>query len=330
LAGEPTSGTFGWGILGTGRIARAFAEALAQSQTGRLVAVGSRDQERAERLVSEHAGSSALSGTYDDVVGDPRVDVVYIALPNHLHAEWVARAARSGKHVLCEKPFALNAIQAAAALDECEANDVFCMEAFMYRCHRQTALVRRLLVDGAVGEVRLIEAVFGGNAVGRRQGDIRDVNAYGGGAILDLGSYCTSMARLLANAPCAELRAVGALGPSGVDVRSTAVVRFENDVLAVLTCARDTEVGSWVAVHGTRGALRVHEPWIPTAEARIEIVDSLGRRTIDSGVEDSVYALEADVVAHSLSERQADVMTWAATVENARMLDDWRDDIGAV
>jgi predicted dehydrogenase len=310
-----------WGVLGTGRIARNFAAGLAECATGTLAAVGSRDAHRGAAFAGEHGCASYSS--YAELVADRSVDAVYIALPNHLHADWTIHAADAGKHILCEKPFALNADEAERALAACRANDVFCMEAFMYRCHPQMQQVAGLISQGTIGEVRLVEAAFGANVIGRRA-DIRDVREFGGGAVLDLGSYCTSMAIALAAAPYVDMQAEGHLDASGVDTRGVAQAKFANGVVAVLLCARDTALGSWVSVHGTAGSLRVVEPWIPSAAARIELVDAAGSRVIECGIEQSIYTLEADAVAASLDDREAPAMTWEDTIANARMLDDWR------
>src|SRR3989441_11413524 len=146
-----------WGILGTGGIARTFAEGIAASETGTLIAVGSRAQETADRFAHTY-GVARRYTSYEALLADPDVQAVYIALPNHLHATWTIRCAQAGKHILCEKPLTTNYGEAMTVVEEVRRCDVFLMEAFMYRCHPQTARLTQLIDEGVIGEVRLIES----------------------------------------------------------------------------------------------------------------------------------------------------------------------------
>ena len=133
-----------WGILGTGAIANTFATALPQSRTGRLVAVGSRTADSARKFAARH-GDGRAHGSYDALLADPEVDAVYIATPHPQHAEWCIRAARAGKHILCEKPITLNHAEAMVVAEAAREAGVFLMEAFMYRCHPQTQRIVELI-----------------------------------------------------------------------------------------------------------------------------------------------------------------------------------------
>ncbi len=187
-----------WGILGTGRIARIFARGVAASVTGTVVAVGSRTREAAERF-GEAFGVPRRHGSYAALLADERVAAVYIATPHTAHAEWAIAALRAGKHVLCEKPLALNAAEAQAIVDAARRHDRFLMEALLYRCHAQTARLVELIREDAIGAVRLIQATFCFAAPADPPGRILN-HALGGGGILDVGCYCASMARLIAGA----------------------------------------------------------------------------------------------------------------------------------
>src|SRR5918911_2446977 len=151
-----------WGILGTGRIARTFAEGIAASESGTLIAVGSRAQETADRFADTY-GVERRYASYEALLADPDVQAVYISLPNHLHATWTIRCAQAGKHILCEKPLTTNYGEAMTVVEEVRRCDVFLMEAFMYRCHPQTARLKQLIDEGAIGEVRLIQSNFSYN-----------------------------------------------------------------------------------------------------------------------------------------------------------------------
>jgi len=147
--------TLAWGILGTGAIAGAFAEGLATSQTGKLVAVGSRSKQSADQFADKHK-IPTRHASYDALLADPQVQAIYIAVPHPLHAEWAIKAANAGKHVLVEKPIGMNHAQAMAIIEAAIANDVFLMEAFMYRVHPQTLKLVELLQQKTIGDVKMI------------------------------------------------------------------------------------------------------------------------------------------------------------------------------
>src|SRR5262245_30520931 len=220
-----------WGIVGTGKIARVLARALADSETGELVAVGSRTPQRAEALADEF-GVRGSRGSYEGVIADPDVDVVYVATDHPDHREWATRAADAGKHLLCEKPLAVTRADAEAIVEAARRNEVFLLEAFAYRCHPQTLRLLDLLRSGAVGHVKVIDAAFGYDA-GPDPGNYLLVHELAGGSILDVGCYPTSMAHLIARTALetvtepADVFGVAEIGPSGVDHYASAVLRFD-------------------------------------------------------------------------------------------------------
>src|SRR5579871_4902609 len=212
-----------WGILGTGKIAETFAKGIAGSKTGKLIAVGSRAQETADKFGTTYDVPRRYP-TYTELLADPEVDAIYISLPNHLHAEWTIRCAEAGKHILCEKPFTVNAQEAESTLAELERYAVFFMEAFMYRCHPQTAKLAQLLAEKAIGEVRLIQCSFCYN-MGPRYENIRLRHDVAGGGIMDVGCYTMSLARLIAGAEPEDIQGAAFIGPvSHVDEVATASV----------------------------------------------------------------------------------------------------------
>ena len=154
-----------WGILSTGAIAKTFARGLAASKTGTLVAVGSRSQEKADEFGEAFdIPRGGRFARYEALLADPNVNAVYIAPPHPLHAHWAIKAAEAKKHLLVEKPIGVNHAEAMAIVEAAIANDVFLMEAFMYRCHPQTARLVELLREKIIGDVRLIQASFGFHA----------------------------------------------------------------------------------------------------------------------------------------------------------------------
>src|SRR5579884_662668 len=192
------SKTLTWGIIDNGRIASVFAKGLAGSLTGTLLAVGSRSQAAADKF-AETWNVARRYSSYEALLADKDVQAVYISVPHPLHAEWAIKAAEAGKHILCEKPIALNHAEAMSIVEAAHRNDVFLMEAFMYRCHPQTAKLVELLKSGAIGQVRVIQATYSFNSHYNPEGRLYN-NALGGGGILDVGCYCASVARLVAGA----------------------------------------------------------------------------------------------------------------------------------
>jgi predicted dehydrogenase len=328
-----------WGILGTGKIARLLAGALAGSPTGRVVAIGSRDGERAGAFAAEFHVPRAF-GTYEDVIGDDDVDLVYVALPHPMHREWAVRAADAGKHLLCEKPMAVTLADAERIVEAARRNDVFLLEAFAYRCHPQTQRMIELIREGAIGEVRMIDAVFGYDAGPDPKNYVMDHGLAGGG-VLDVGCYTTSMAHLISSAaagravsPAVEVVGAGHVGPTGVDHSTAATLTFEGGIVARVACSIQADLESSVRIYGSDGRMTVPSPWLPGrigSEARI-VLERRGMEPQAVGVplEDDVYAVEAEAVDAMVrkGERSPSVMSWEDSLENMRTLDRWRASIG--
>jgi predicted dehydrogenase/aryl-alcohol dehydrogenase-like predicted oxidoreductase len=327
-----------WGILGAGGIAKVFARGVAASKTGTLLAIGSRSQTGADAF-GEELHVQRRYGSYEALLADGDVEAVYIATPHPMHAEWAIKAAEAGKHILCEKPLTLNYAEAMAVVEVARAHDVFLMEAFMYRCHPQTAKLIELIREGAIGQVRVIQATFSFHSAFNLDSRLLN-NALGGGGILDVGCYAASGARLIAGAaigkPFAdpiEVKAVGHIGPqSTVDEYAVAVLKFPGDIVAQLATGVQVQQENVVRVFGSEGSILVPSPWTPgLADANI-ILQRRGeeRQEIRVSAEAGLYALEADTVAAYIAERQSPVMSWDDTLGNMQTLDRWRHAIGMV
>ncbi len=330
--------TVGWGILGTGGSARRFAEGLQSSTTGRLVAVGSRSHAAANQFILSHPNAKPV-GDYASLLTDPDVKVVYVALPHPMHAEWAIRAAEAGKHVLCEKPAGLNHAELQAMLEAAAEHRVFFMEAYMYRCHPQTARLVQLIKEGAIGELRLIQARFSFRIPFDRQS--RSLNReLGGGGILDVGGYTTSMARLLAGAaggePFAEpleFTGYGQLGPaSGVDEYAVGMLKFRGGIFAQVSCGVQLNAENDLRLYGTEGSIRVPSPWFCGAtEGAIKLFlqrNTEAAREIVIEAEKDLYAYEADIVAENLDRGEAPAMSWRDSLGNLAIQDRWRQAVG--
>lgn len=303
-----------------------FARELSHSETGRLVAVGSRTREAAERFAQEFPGLRP-HGSADALWTDSDVDAVYISSPHPWHAEHSIAALRAGKHVLCEKPLAMNRAEVEAMVAEARSNSRFLMEAFMYRCHPRTRRIADLIRSGRIGSVRLIEAAFCFAAPFRPESRLF-APALGGGGILDVGCYTISIARQLAGAACGrDFENPSSLGgailpaPTGVDGVAAATLHFDSGILAQLVCGVDLPRGDDLLITGTEGSLRIPRFWKPPGPIEIRNGDHLEIEP-PSGSE-HVYALEADAVARALPALEAPEMTWADSLGNAAALDQW-------
>ncbi len=333
-----------WGILGTGRIAAVFAGAVAESSTGDLLAVASRSREKAMGFGAKFDVPRCYA-SYAELLADDEVEAVYISLPNHLHLQWTTRCAAAGKAILCEKPLATNAAEAMVAVEAVRRHGVFLMEAFMYRCHPQTARLVRLVRDRAIGEVRLIQAHFSYN-MGPQYENIRLSNPAAGGGIMDVGCYTVSMCRLLAGAALGTdfadpvaVKGAGHVGAtSRVDEWATAVLKFEGDIVANISCGTQVGVDSALRIWGSEGHIIVPDPWFPGRGGEPGLIavrrsDKRRTRNIRVGSDAPLYTLEADIVSrHHKNGRQAPppCMTWADSIGNMRTLDSWRRELGLV
>jgi xylose dehydrogenase (NAD/NADP) len=260
------------GLLSTARINELLVAGARQTPDVEVVAIGSRDRDRAEAQARE-LGVPRAHGSYEALLADPDVDAVYVALPNSLHVEWSLRALQAGRHVLCEKPLSRYPDDVVRAFDAAERAGLVLAEGFMWRHHPQA---RRLLeLREEIGALRLIRASF--SFLLERAGDVRLQAALDGGALMDVGCYCLSATRLLAGEPLA-VSAQQVRGGDGLDMRLTGLLRFPGDVLATIDCGLDLPERDELEVTGTRGTLWLDDPW----HARSPVIEL--RRT-DGSVE---------------------------------------------
>jgi len=330
-----------WGIIGPGGIAHKFAQGVQHSKTGQLVAVGSRRQENADRF-GEQYGIPHRHGSYEALLADEEVEAVYIATPHPMHPEWAIKAAEAGKHVLCEKPLAINHALAMAVIEAARESDVFLMEALMYRCHPQTRRVVELVRQGAIGRVCMIQATFSFQGGTDPKSRLMN-NALGGGGILDVGCYPVSMARLIAGvalgrdfADPIEVKGCGHLGETNVDEWAAAVLRFEGGIVAQVATGVRVSQDNAVRIYGLDGSIVVPWPWIPAREGGENTIllqrGDAEREEIVIRTDEWLYGIEADTVAANIERRQAPSpgMSWDDTLGNLKTLDRWRAEIGLV
>jgi len=261
--------TVNWGVLSTANIGRkAVNPAIQASSNGDLLAVASRNGTRALAF-AEDTGIPSAYGSYEALLEDDRIQAVYIPLPNALHKEWTIRAAEKGKHVLCEKPLALDAEECREMGAAASANGVKLMEAFMYRFHPRTERVLEMIRSGAIGELIQIRSSF--TFLLTHPDNIRWDPELGGGALMDVGCYCVNVSRSLAGKEPVEVRAMANFRASGVDEQMAGSLLFENGLLAHFDCALTMERTEVYHAMGTDGHIRVLDAFLPgTDDAFIE------------------------------------------------------------
>jgi predicted dehydrogenase len=244
-----------WGILGCARIAeRALIPAIRSARNGELFGIASRDASRAAAWAEKH-GFQKSYGNYAALLADPEVDAVYIPLPNHLHAPWTIATARAGKHVLCEKPLALNAAEVRAMAGAAEKHGVALLEAFMYRFHPQFTKALALIRAGRIGEVRLVRSAFTFLNVGHDE-NYRWNPQMGGGALYDVGCYPVNAARTILEAEPVSVFARAGLDPRRrVDITTALLLEFPGRRFALCDAGFAAPFQSRLEVVGTEGRL---------------------------------------------------------------------------
>ena len=257
-----------WGLLSTARINRALIPPLRASARSELIAVASRAIENARAYAAEWSIPRAY-GSYDELLADPEIDVVYNPLPNSLHAEWTIKAAHAGKHVLCEKPLALSTDEVDAMEAAARQAGVVVAEAFMYRHHPQTLKVKELVDSGAIGALRLVRGSFTFNLT--RRADVRLDPALGGGSIWDVGCYPISCARYVVGAEPVEVSGWQVAGPGGVDETFVGQMRFANGAHAQFDCGFRAPFRTHVEIVGSEGTISMRHPFKPGLDERITV-----------------------------------------------------------
>lgn len=263
-----------WGVLGCASIAvKKVIPAMRRAANCEVTAIASRDASRAARTAEELEIARSF-GSYQELLDDPGVEAVYIPLPNSQHAEWTHRAARAGKHVLCEKPIAMDAAEASAMVEACESAGVSLMEAFMYRLHPLWARTRELVAEGRIGELTAVQSFF--SYSNTDPGNIRNIAELGGGALMDIGCYPVNAARMMLGGEPTGVHAAVRRDPRfGTDVLTSAVLDFDAGQ-ATFTCSTQLQEDQRVHLIGTEGRLLVEVPFNIPTDSPGRIVHSRG------------------------------------------------------
>jgi dihydrodiol dehydrogenase / D-xylose 1-dehydrogenase (NADP) len=314
-----------WGILGCGNIARSFAAGLRHAPQATLAAVGSRDRAKAEAFAAE-LGAARAHGSYESLAADPDVDIVYVATPHPLHCENTLLAIREGKHVLCEKPFAVTAAEARRMVDAARARKVFLMEGMWTRFFPLMGALRQLLHAGRIGEPRMLRADFGFRGAWDPEG--RLLNAHlAGGALLDVGIYPVSLAYMLFGKPDFTAGAA-AIGETGVDEQSAAIFRHAGGRLSLLCMAVRTRIDQETMIFGTEGCIRILRPcWHP---ASMIVTSGGNEERLDFPYEGNGYQFEAIEAAQCIArgDLESAVLPLAESIAIMETLDTLRQHWG--
>lgn len=258
-----------WGLLSTAKINQALIKPINASNRTRLLAVASRSQSTADAYAREYNIPHA-HGSYEALLADPEIDVIYNSLPNHLHAEWTIKALRAGKHVLCEKPIALTLAEVDEMTRTAMETGKVLAEAFMYRHHMQTLKVKEILDSGTLGKLQLIKGAFTFTLT--REGNYRQIKEMGGGSIWDVGCYPISFARMLVGEEPVEVFGWQVEGPGGSDDSFIGQLRFANGVHAQFDSGFKSPSRSFMEIVGSEAILKVPSAFKPGTKSDLFLV----------------------------------------------------------
>lgn len=308
-----------WGIMGCAGIAKgSVIPGIQQSATGEVTAIASRDESKAKET-AEKMNIPKAYGSYEALLADNSIDAVYIPLPNHLHMEWTIRAAEAGKHVLCEKPIALNAQEAGKMVDVCDKAGVKLAEAFMYRYHPRYDRIKDIIKSGEIGDIRGIHGTFTFNNAGDRN-NVRYKQFMGGGSIYDVGCYPLSAARLILGTEPEAATVQAFLSPEHdyVDMMASGLVEFPGNVGLTFDCAMWAAFRNTLEILGTDGRIEIPEAFL--GKPNFFVITKEGRRE-EEQPQLNPYSLQADEFADSIMNNKPLRFQPTDAVNNMRVID---------
>ncbi len=315
-----------WGILGTGLIADIFSACLNEAPQAKLIAVGSRDVQRAKEFGQRH-NIPNCHGSYKDLAADPDVDVVYVASPNPWHLEHSLLCMDQGKAVLCEKPFTMNAAEAEEMIRKAREKKVFLMEAMWTRFLPAMGRLRTMLADGVIGDVRLIEGRHGF----RVNADLEKkwlTPEVGGGALLSGGCYLVSFASMVFG-PATSASGLAHFDTAGIDETSAWTQIHDKGRLASFSAAVRTNAPPEVVLFGEKGSIRVHAPFLKATRMTLRL-DGQDDKIIEDPVEGRGYHYEAIETMECMSQGrlESDVMPLDESLGIMKTMDELRQQWG--
>ena len=315
-----------WGVAATGRIALEVGAVIRDHPDMHVAAVGSRDLARAQ-VAARELGAPAAHGSYAELVEDPAVQAVYVATPHTGHAEVVEAALAAGKPVLCEKPLTASLAETERLVALAQRSGTFLMEAMWMRFNPLVQRLAAVAASGELGELRSLRAAFGFSADPDPAGRLWDP-ALGGGALLDLGIYPVSLARLLLGTPT-ELTVAGSLGPTGVDAESTLALGFEGGARALLDCSLLADLPGTALLVGSAGWAELSRPFHAPTRLVLQTGDEPVEHLLDGSRAGFVGELEEVARCRAEGRTQSDVVSLEETVATMRVLEQARTALGA-
>jgi xylose dehydrogenase (NAD/NADP) len=252
-------GTVRWGLMSTATINRKVIPAIRTSGRSDLIAVASRDRQKAEAYAADWEIAQVF-GSYEEMLASDAVDAVYVSLPNYLHAEWSIKALEAGKHVLCEKPIAISVAEVDQMIAAADRTGLALAEGFMYRHHPQTKLIGDWIHSGRLGEITYFHAIF--NFTGMDADNVRLVPEWGGGALWDIGVYPLSLAQYVMGGPPEAVIGDQVVGDTGVDMLFAGQLRYSGGRMAHISCSFNTPLHTFAEIIGTKGTLTLYRPFV--------------------------------------------------------------------
>jgi predicted dehydrogenase len=307
-----------WGLLSTAHINQKVMPAIRNSHYGELVAVASRDEQKARAYAKEYRIPLSFS-SYEAMLASDQVDVVYISLPNHLHAEWMIRAMQAGKHVLCEKPFVLTIKEMDEVTRVKQETGCKILEAFMYRYHPQTQQVIELISDGMIGDVEIVEGVF--QFPLKDAGNVRWNPQFGGGALWDVGIYPLSYAQLVMGEPPIQVFGQRKLTASGVDETFLGQMMYTRGRQAQLRSSFSLPYETRLSISGSAGRIIIPRPFHNMEDHRkICRVDASGKEHWISIPRFDLYTGEVDDLNRAILDNRDPILSLEETRNHLRTL----------
>lgn len=300
-----------WGLVSTANINRRLIPAIRMSARGELTAVCSRSLEKAEAYAAEWGIPQAF-GSYEAMLDSDAVDAVYISLPNHLHAPVTIYALEHGKHVLCEKPFALSLAEVDGMIAASERTGMVLTEAFMYRHHPQTKLIKKMVEDGRFGEITVIHGLFS-FAMGDPAVNVRMKPEWGGGALWDVGVYPMSYMQNLMDGPPARVFGSQWVGASGVDEVFAGQMEYANGVIGQFSCGFRTPFQTFMEIVGTEGRLLVERPFVNPQDGKVIFTYPDDKTEIIPVPEKELYLGEVEDLHAAVLDGERPYLTLAET-----------------
>lgn len=319
-----TKSVLGWGLLSTARINRALIPPIRKSKRSQIRAVASRRQESADEFAQTWQIPRTHS-TYEALLADPEIDVIYNPLPNSMHADWSIKAVHAGKHVLCEKPLATTLEDVDAMQNASLQTGKIITEAFMYRHHPQTLQVKEIIDSGVIGKIQLVRGAF--TYVASRPNDVRLDPYLGGGCLWDVGCYPISYARMIIGAEPEEVFGWQIVSSTGVDIHFVGQLRFPEDIYAQIHSSFITPYSPFIEVIGSQGTLTVLKPFVPEKHEKIilkqgdqsQIIRTRGEDLYQgevTDIEDSILLGKPSRI--TLDDSRSNTLVILALLESAR------------